>query len=492
MIPIIRKLLLTFFVLLIGLIAVILYRAATISQPPIDVDPVEHAEIDSSSVVDRFSEALTYRTISPQEPEDFEPEVFLSFIDFVEDSYPNLHESLERELINDYSLLYTWEGSDPDKDPVMLIGHYDVVPVEPGTEDDWSYPAWDGTIAEGFFWGRGAIDDKSGVISTFEAIEHLIEEGFEPERTIMLGIGHDEEIGGLEGARKIAETLKERDIQIKYLIDEGMPIAEQIMEGIDSPVAMIGVAEKGYLSLRLNVRQSGGHSSMPANETSISILSDAINNIRQNPMDGDFSDLLRQTFRPITPELPFAERMVLSNIWLFSGLIESQFSNIPYINAALRTTFAPTIFDSGVKENVIPQSASAIANFRIHPMDDVESVKDHVRRKVDDDRVTVEEMPRARNPSPVTDYESEQYRILQTAIQEAFPDMPVAPIFFLAATDSRHYHDLTDHVFRFRPIRATPADQTRIHGTDERIGVSNYLEMIQFQIRLLKNSSQTD
>ncbi len=486
---IIRRLLITFFLMLIGLIAVILYRAATISPPDIDVEVAEITPVDSAKVIDRFSRGLQFPTVSPQDPEDFEPEVFRSFISFLEEEYTLMHERLEREIINDYSLLFTWEGTEPDKDPVLLIGHYDVVPVEPQTEGDWTYPAWEGTVAEGFLWGRGAIDDKSGVFSILEATERLLDEGYQPERTIMFGFGHDEEIGGLEGARRIAQTLQERDIQLKYLVDEGMPIAEQIMEGIDSPVAMLGVAEKGYLSLRLRARQEGGHSSMPPNETSISILSDAISNIRQNPMDGEFSDLLRQTFRPITPELPFAERLVLSNIWLFSGLIESQFSNIPYINAALRTTFVPTIFDSGIKENVIPASASAIINFRIHPMDDVEKVKNHVRDKVNDDRVVIEEMPRARNPSPVTDIESGQYDLMAQSVQEVFEDMPVAPIFFLAATDSRHFHDITDHVFRFRPIRATPADRTRIHGTDERIGVNNYLEMIQFQIRLIKNST---
>ena len=485
----VRRLLAVFLIMLIGLIAVILYRAATVSAPPITTEVQDPLPVDSAEVVNRFSDGLKFQTTSPQDTADFEPEIFHAFKDFLEESYPLMHDNLVKEVINDYSLLYTWEGSDPDKDPVLLSAHYDVVPVEPGTEDDWTYPAWEGTIADGFIWGRGAIDDKSGLFSTAEAVEHLLRNDYQPERTIMLAFGHDEEIGGLEGAREIARTLEERDTQLKYLVDEGMPIAEEIMEGISSPFAMIGVAEKGYLSLELSVRQEGGHSSMPANETSISILSEAINNVRRNPMDGEFSDLLRRMFEPVTPELPFVHRIALANIWLFSGLIESQFSSIPYINAALRTTFAPTIFQSGIKENVIPASATAVINFRLHPDDSIEDVKDHVRNKVDDERVRITEMDRARNPSPVTDIESESYAIVEQSIQEVFEDMPVAPIFFLAATDSRHYHDVTDHVFRFRPIRAVPADRPRIHGTDERVGVDNYLEMIQFQIRMIKNSS---
>ena len=486
---ILRRILIVFFLMLLGLIAVILYRTATVSAPEITTEVQEPLPVDSAEVINRLSEGLRFPTISPQDPEDFEPEIFNSFLRFLEDSYPYIHEQLEIEMINEYSMLVTWEGSDPDKRPVLLSAHYDVVPVEPGTEDEWTYPAWDGTIAEGFVWGRGAIDDKSGFFSTIEGVEHLLRDGYEPERTLLLGLHHDEEIGGLEGAREVANTLEERGIELKYMVDEGMPIAEEIMEGISSPFAMIGVAEKGYLSLELSVRQATGHSSMPENEISISILSDAISNIRRNPMDGDFSDLLRQTFEPVTPELPFAQRLALSNIWLFSGLIESQFSNIPYINAALRTTFAPTIFQAGIKENVIPATSSAVVNFRIHPMDDVEKVKNHVRNQIDDDRVEITEMPRARNPSPVTDIGSASYDLVEQSIQEVFEDMPVSPTFFLAATDSRHYHDVTDNIFRFRPIRAVPADASRIHGTDERIGVENYLEMIQFQIRLIKNSS---
>ena len=472
---------------LIVVASVVLVRTVRLSYDIPDVDTTETVDADTEDAVERLSEALQFRTVSHQDPEDMEIAEFEGWISFVEAAYPAMHDALERERLNEYTLLYRWEGTNSDLDPGMMMGHYDVVPVEPGTEDEWTYPAYSGAIEEGFVWGRGALDDKSGLMSTLEAVDYLAEKGFEPERTLYIAANHDEEVGGHEGAAMVADTLEARDVNLAFLVDEGLPIAEEIIEGIESPLAMIGVAEKGQVTLELSVTREGGHASMPPYETSIGELARAIRSLKDNPMPGRFGDLVQSTFDPVSPELPFVYRAALANLWLARPVIERQLSRIPHTNAALRTTIAPTIFRAGMKTNVLPARAEAIINFRIHPNDTVESVVEYVESTIDNPDIEIEKMDGARNASGVSDTEAVAYLQYKRSIWETFGEIPIAPSIFVAATDTRHFLDLTDNIYRFRPIRATPDDRGRIHGTDERVGVDNYEEMVQFQIRAVRN-----
>lgn len=483
------KIIASIFALLLLIVLIVLYRTFQLSHDVPETDRVQIQNIDLNRAVERLSTGLQYQTVSTQgESSTYLPE-FEYFISFVEEAYPELHATMERERVNEFTLLYKWEGADPEMPAAMFQGHYDVVPVEAETIDDWTHPPFSGEIADGFVWGRGAIDDKSGIFSYLEAFEYLITDGYEPTRTVFLALNHDEEVGGRQGARKVANLLLERDEQIAFVTDEGMPVAEEVLEGLEHPIAMIGVAEKGYVSLELEIQKEGGHSSMPPRETSIGTLSKAINNLKSQPIEGRFAGLLHETFEPIAPDLPFYYRMALSNLWLFGGIIENRLGYIPHTNAALRTTIAPTIFNAGVKENVLPQTAKSVINFRIHPNDSVEEVVNYVRETIQNENISIRVMEGAREPSPISSSSSQPYLSLKHTIHEIFPGVPVAPSMFLAATDSRHFTEVSDNLLRFRPIRARPDDRTRIHGTDERIGIDNYREMISFYIRLIQNTT---
>jgi carboxypeptidase PM20D1 len=482
-------------VLLVVLLAValvatiVVYRTISVQYEIPEVETVHFEDIPLDHAVTRLSQAIRFQTVSTQDNGDHYLPEFDAFMDFVRESYPVIHENLTLKIINGYTLLYKWEGSRPGLPAAMMQGHYDVVPVEPGTHGDWTHPPFKGVVADGFVWGRGAIDDKSGIFSYLEAVNYLLERGFEPERTVYLALNHDEEVGGRQGARKVADYLLENDIEIAFLVDEGMPVAEKIMEGLEHPIAMIGVAEKGYLSIEMEVTKEGGHSSMPPRETTIGALSEAITNLKKQPMHGRIPGLLRDTFEPLMPDLPFRYRMALSNLWLFGGVIEERLGYIPHTNAALRTTIAPTIFHAGIKENVLPQTASATINFRIHPNDNIREVLYYVQNTIDNELIDVRVLDGAREPSPVTTTSSEAYQLMKHTIYEVFPGIPVAPAMFLAATDARHFTKVTDHLLRFRPIRARPDDRGRIHGTDERISVENYGEMISFYVRFIENAT---
>lgn len=486
---IIKKTLLGILIFLVLVVGMVIYRTRQVSYEIPDVERITYSDIDIRGAVSRLSKGIQYRTVSTQDSSLLYRNEFEEFIDFVKESYPGIHQTFQMERVNKYTLLYKWEGANPDLPAAMFQGHYDVVPVEARTYDDWTHSPYAGVIDEEYVWGRGAIDDKSGIFSYLEAFEYLIDKGYEPERTIYLALNHDEEIGGLNGARKVADLLLEREADIAFVSDEGMPVAEEIMEGLEYPIAMIGVAEKGYINVELIINKTGGHSSMPPRETTIGALSLAIRNMKENPMDGRFTGLLRETFEPIAPDLPFIYRMALSNLWLFGEIIEERLGYIPHTNAALRTTTAPTIFNAGFKDNVLPKTARAVINFRVHPNNTVEEVVNYVRQTIENENIRIRVMERAREPSPITPSTSESYQSMEHTIREIFSGIPVAPSMFLAGTDSRHFTEITDHLMRFRPIRATPDDRSRIHGTDERIGIENYEEMISFYIRLIQNTT---
>lgn len=453
------------------------------------INPEREYTAKHYEAIDRLSRAIQYQTVSYEDTTEIDYEHYEEFASFLEKSYPNLHEKAEYTRIGTYSLLFKWKGDNPSLKPALFLGHYDVVPVSENSEEFWDYPPFSGEVAEGFVWGRGAMDDKSGIMSVMEAAEQLMEENFQPSRTIYIALHHDEEVGGLRGAKQVSGYLEAEGTELEYLVDEGPPVAIEILENVDVPIALIGVAEKGSVNIELLYRQEGGHSSMPPRVSVISALSRAINRIEQNPMDAHFSGLIVETFEPLIPYMSFTQRLAFNNTWLFKPRIVRKLSENPATNAALRTTAAKTIFEAGFKENVLPVEGRVIINFRLHPNDSIEDVEHYVRREIRNSDIDIRVMERARNSSPVSDRRARPYQMLRKTIKEQFESALVSPSLFVAASDSRHFHNLTSNVYRFRPIRATHADRERVHGINERIATDNYLEMIDFQKKLIRNGS---
>jgi carboxypeptidase PM20D1 len=434
----------------------------------------------------RLAQALRYPTISHEDPEQVDRAPFNELHRFLEHSFPLVHRNLKPEIVAQYSLLFTWPGKDASLPPVLFAAHIDVVPIEDGTEPDWSYPPFDGCIEAGYIWGRGALDDKASVLSLLEACEALLAQGYQPQRTIYLAFGHDEEVGGMHGAAGIAALLQQRSVRLELALDEGLAVTEGIIPKVTRPVAMIGVAEKGYLCLELSVETSGGHSSMPVSETAIGILSAAVARLERHPMPPRRDSPVFQMLQRLAPEMPFPLRTLLGHPGLFSGLIQRQLAASPTMNAILRTTTAPTILQAGVKENVLPTRARAIFNFRLLPGDSIASVTRHVQSVIGDPRVQVRPAGDMRSePSPVASVDSASYQRIEHAIRRVFPDALVVPGLVLGATDCRHYAPFSQNAYRFSPIWVRPEDLPRIHGTDERISVDHYAKAIQFYSELI-------
>ena len=424
---------------------------------------------------ERLAAAIRIRTISTDDPALFDAGAFRLFHEYVATAFPRVHANLQRETVATHSLLYRWQGTDPSLKAILLIGHMDVVPVELGTGDTWAHDPFEGRIADGFIWGRGAIDNKSAVVGILEAVEMLLGEGFRPARTVYLAFGHDEEVGGTRGAGEIAALLRSRGVELEMVLDEGGVIGNGILPGITEPVALVGVAEKGFVTIELSTRTTGGHSSLPPSQSAVGIVSAAVARLEANPMPARLEGATRELFDRIGPGFPLAQRAVFANLWLTRRMVMRGLESSPVTNAMVRTTTAATVFQAGSKDNVLPSYARAAVNFRILPGDSVEAVLEHVRRVVDDDRVQIKTVGRfSAEPSAVSSTDSNSFRTLERTIRSVAPDAIVAPYLVVVVTDARHYSALSRNVFRFLPLRLTSADLERIHGMDERIGVSEY------------------
>ncbi len=472
-----KRVLLLLGVLVVALLAVLIVRAAMTTSMQITAAPAPPLAIDRAAAVARFSRALQFRTVSPG------GDGHAAFLAWLAEAYPRVHASLRREVAGGRSLLFTWTGSDPKLAPILLMGHYDVVPVEPGTEAKWTHPPFSGAVAGGYVWGRGAIDDKYTVITILEAAETLLRDGWRPKRTIYFAFGHDEELGGFEGAANVAKLLASRGVKLDAIIDEGGVVSGDGMPGITRPVAVIGIAEKGNVSVELSAAGEGGHSSMPPPRTEVGAIAEAVTRVQSRPFGAVIDGAVAETFRWAAPEMPFGQRLLVTNLWLFRPLLPPSNG----MNAMQRTTIAPTLISGGVKENVIPSQARAIINFRILPGDTVAGVLAHVRDAVDDPHVKVRVAGQAWEPSPVSDTGAPQFRALQRTIVQVYPKTVVAPYLLTGATDTRHYRALTSNIYRFQPVVLIDEDLPRLHGTNERVKVSDYVEGIRFFRTLMVN-----
>jgi carboxypeptidase PM20D1 len=484
-----RKFLLALGAALFVLAGIILAR--TFMHAPTALEDVATVaiDVDQQSIANHLSEAIRFKTISHQDPDQVDEAAFAGFIDWVKTTYPELHEATTLEQL-EYTLLYRWEGSNPDLQPILITGHYDVVPVIPGTEDDWREPPFAGHITDGAIWGRGALDDKSGVIAILEAATWLIRSGFTPERTIWLSFGHDEEVGGARGAGAVRQFLEENDVRLAWSLDEGSFLFEDMLPGVEPLMATINVAEKGSVTLDIVAKAEGGHSSMPPRQTAVGVLAAAVTALERHPMPGGLEGLSRDMFDLISRHMPFTARMLFANQWLFGSILERQMSSLPLTNAMLRTTAAPTMLSGSIKSNVLPVEAIATVNFRIHPRDSVEDVIEHVRRVVESDRVEVRVAEGAGNPaSQVSDADSEGFSVIRRAIREVYGDVIVAPGLMVAATDTRHYARVADNAFRFNPMKVSSEDLTGFHGIDEKIDVANLAQGTRTYVQIMRHAA---
>lgn len=472
---------------LVALVAVLAVNTALYKAPdyaPADVAELPSVTVDVARITANMAEAVTYETVAQHLIDPLAEGQFQGFLEWIETTYPGVHATMEREMAN-LTPIYKWQGKNADAQPVLMTGHYDVVPAPEAERDRWEHPPFAGVADAEFVWGRGTIDDKIGVVGLLEAAETLISQGFQPEKTIYFIFGHDEEIGGQNGAGAAVELLGSRGIQMEWSLDEGSMVLDDVLPGLPAPVASINVAEKGYVTLNITAKATGGHSSLPPAETAVGSLAVAVERLMANPVPGGLTDATAEFFDAVAPEFGLVQRVLFANRWLFGPVLEGVLSGSGPTNAMLRTTTAPTMLQASLTENVLPTEAVAVVNFRIHPRDTVESVIAHVEAVIDDPNIEVSMRGEPTVPSPVSSSESEGFQLLAQATLGAFGDVILVPGLTVAGTDSKHFSKISDDSYRFNPMTFGPDDLSRIHGINERVSIADLERAVQFYAQIM-------
>jgi carboxypeptidase PM20D1 len=380
-----------------------------------------------------------------------------------------------RTVVDGGTLVYEWQGSSDALRPIILMAHQDVVPAE--AAQDWRHPPFSGAISEGSIWGRGSVDNKGALVAIMEAVEALVVAGVAPQRTLLLVLGHDEEVGG-SGARAAARYLASQGIEAEFVLDEGsLVVADHPVTG--KAVALIGISEKGFANVRISARGSGGHASAPPPETAVSVLAQAIAAVMSRPFPRRYEGPTRAMLQALAPEAPFIPRMAIANDWLFRPMLVNSLGASAQGDAMLHTTIAPTMLAGSPKQNVLPAEAHATFNLRIAPGDSVESALAHLRDAVKSLPVSVELVGEAQEPSGVSPTDGASYELIAGAARAVF-EVPVVPAPVIAATDSRHLAPLSPNIYRFQPLKLTLEELDMIHGTDERLELEALGRMIGF------------
>jgi len=493
--PLPTILLLAVIFILVVIAVILIARTAVFPIDTEEVEPIELPQVDGESVAQRLGLAIQLKTISSANLEEIDPTPFRGLLNLLHTLYPMIDERLERETFNDFGLLYTWKGSDPNLEPVCFMAHMDVVPADEGEGSGWKYPPFSGTVAEGYVWGRGAIDYKGVLIGQLEAVNNLLREGYKPLRSIYLAFGFDEENSGRHAAEPMAKALQQRGVKFSFLLDEGGAITTDQIKAVDRPVAAIGVSEKGFLTLRLKAKTASGHAAMPPQRTSIGALSLALATLESNPFPQNLG-VVQFMLSHLGKALPFVQRMALANTWLFGGMVRKQMAAQPAMNALTRTTLAPTVINGGHTSNVLPAEAEALINLRIMEGETREEVFQRVNNMVADDIVSVlpygaETLQESRswNPTPVSEVDSAQFALLSNLILAAYPSTLVMPILLAGGTDARYYAPICRNAYRFSPFVLSADEIGTAHGVNERLSIANCAKSVGFYMELMRNVS---
>lgn len=435
------------------------------------------------SMVGRLLEMMRIPTVTGS---DSTQKPFTDFESYLRSAYPLITENLKRERPRKRRcLLYTWEGTQPDLAPLVLMAHYDV--VDPGDPADWEHDPFDPFVDDsGVIHGRGCLDDKGCLIIILEAVEQLLSQGFQPKRTVYIALGGNEETVGADGPNPTPEIFAERGITPWMVLDEGGAVIDAPLPGIDKRLAVIGVSEKGLLTVKMTAHTDGGHASTPSADSAIFVLAKALSALSVNTFPRRMPEPMQEMLGELAPYAPPTLRAAFANMDLLSRpAAEALGRTSGELGASMHTTIAATMIEGGQAPNALPTDASATLNIRIALGDTTASVITHLRKQVNDDRISFEVIE-GDDPSPIAPTDNVQYDSLKKAIAGAWPDAVAVPYVMLACSDARFWHKHWPDVYRFCPMYMSAEQRKTIHGIGENLNAAELSRGKQFHLNLLE------
>jgi len=466
--------------------------------------------VSNDSILSRLAGGIKIPSVSNGDPNLFVYVPFDTFKQYIAASYPLIHQQLEIYTVHSYGLVFKLKGSNSNLLPLLFLSHYDVVP--PGSAEiknksehvfrpsdkplppvstiaeDWDYAPFSGAVADGRIYGRGTLDMKGMLFSLLEAMQQILLDKERPQRDIYLAFGFDEEVGGELGASKIAADFQRKGLRFEAVYDEGGLIIEKgSVKGVNSDVALIGCAEKGFLSLKVKVKGLGGHSSMPPSETAVGKAAVIMQRLEEQQMKPMISPLIQRFFQQIGGSMPFVSRFAIANRWLMEPMLLAQLTKNHSTNALVRTTTALTMMKGSDAPNVLSPEVEFVVNFRLLPENTIQEVQAYVKKVTAGFNVEIEQVDNAREASNVSPSDTKAYQMMEASIRKLYPDLIVTPYLTVGGTDAVKYQELSRNIYRFMPIKINHSEQQSMHSTNEYISIENYMKMITYFYYIMRN-----
>ena len=460
-------------------------QAALFRPEKSDADPLPDERVDIERYKKTLSAAIRCRTVSHVDPDDTDWAEFDKLHKLFEESYPLIHAKFRKEVIGKANLVYFMEGKNPDLEPIALIGHQDVVPISSGTLDDWTHPPFDAVEADGYIWGRGSLDMKNHTVGVLESVETLLEDGWEPERSVYMLFGENEEIVSSphSGAVRISQELESRGVRLDCVLDEGGAIIPMKIPGvINRDLVGVGIAEKGYADFKITVTGKGGHSSAPPNHTSLGMLAKAISSLEKHQFKAEINPIVDGLLDNLFVNVSYGVRLITCHKTVMKQVAKAVMKSIPESASFVRSTTAVTMAEASPQANVLPKKSSAIINFRIMPGMTIADVREHIIKCVGKNFEV--ELLGGNEPSSISSTDSRAYLAIKKAL--AGGRNVVTPYLVMGGTDSRHYQNICDNIYKFSPFRMGLDLVTTMHNTDERIPVDAMADAIVFFKRYVR------
>ncbi|MBQ3481681.1 MAG: M20/M25/M40 family metallo-hydrolase [Oscillospiraceae bacterium] len=467
--------------LLAALAALILVRTALFRPKKEEAESFEDLVFDREAALRALAALVRCRTVSNEDRAQEDDAEFEKLVALLPALYPKVFETCTLLRLPDRALLFTWKGRE-EGNPAVLMAHYDVVPVE---EEKWDLPPFEAQLRDGAMWGRGTLDTKSTFNGILSAAENLIAQGFTPRHDVYFAFSGGEEVNG-QGAVHIVDWFAEKGIVPELVLDEGGAVVENVFPGVGEPCGLVGIAEKGMMNLEFSVSGSGGHASAPAPHTPVGKLSAACARVENRPFRAHFTKPALEMFDTLGRHSSFAYRMIFANLWAFGWILDLICRRSGgELNALLRTTVAFTQMQGSKAPNVIPPSASMVANLRLNPQDSVRAALSSIRSIVRDPDVELRIL-KSFEPSPISRTDCEGWRRVSRAVSGTWRGCLVAPYLMVQCSDSRHYRKLSDRVYRFSAMDLTKEERASIHGSNEHIRLETACRAVEFFMRLMK------
>ncbi|MBR5500892.1 MAG: M20/M25/M40 family metallo-hydrolase [Clostridia bacterium] len=440
----------------------------------------ETVSFDQDQAVSNLQQLVRCKTVSYRDASLEDDGEFQKLIELLPALYPNVFKTCTFTQLEDRALLFCWQGR-TDGEPAVVMAHYDVVPVE---EEGWEKPAFEGILENGVLWGRGTLDTKVTMNGILFAVNHLIDQGFQPEHTVYMAFSGGEEINGL-GASRIVDWFDAQKITPAFVLDEGGAVVENVFPGVTAPCGLIGIAEKGMLNVCYQVKSSGGHASAPKPGGPVDRLSKACCNVLAKPFPYHITPPVAAMFDTLGRHSNFVYRMIFANLWCFAPVLNLICKKSGgELNALMRTTVAFTQMQGSKASNVIPPSAEMVSNIRLNPEDTMDSALDYLRKAVGDEQVEITKID-GMNPSRISRVDCPAWDLVASSVASTWKGCIVSPYLMVQCSDSRHYGRISDRVYRFSAMDLTSEERATIHGHNERIRVETLCRTVEFYIRLL-------